>query len=456
MKRQVETLVVREVQQTVYQQEITSLLAGRPVPKTSSILRLDPYLDQEGMLRVGGRLSKSTLSDKEKHPLLLPGKHHVSKLLVTHIHNSIKHQGRLITEGAIRSAGFWVTGAKPIVSTLLHICVVCRKLRGRFEYQKMSDLPVDHVKEAKPFSFVGVDVFGPWQIVSRRTRGGQANSKRWAVLFTCLTIRSVNIEVIEKMTSSAFTNALRRFIAIRGKVTQYRSDRGTNFVGATDKLGSDAINVEDAEIKKYRFDSDAVWVFNPPHSSHMGGVWERMIGISRRILDSMLLKTPNLTHDVLVTLMAEVSAIVNARPIVPVSDDAECPDILSPSALLNMKLQTSQPISECGSLKNIYKDQWRRVQFLAEQFWVRWRRDYLQSLQSRPKWLNEEVPLKVDDIVLLKDGQAPRNSWPMARVSQIFPSSDNRIRKVEISFFREGKQIFLTRSVVELVVLVRA
>lgn len=79
----------------------------------------------------------------------------------------------------------------------------------------------------------------------------RANSKRWAILFTCLTTRAVHIEVIEELSSSAFINALRRFVSIRGPVKEYRSDRGTNFVGATQDLKVDVINVEDPALKKH-------------------------------------------------------------------------------------------------------------------------------------------------------------------------------------------------------------
>ena len=133
-----------------------------------------------------------------------------------------------------------------------------------------------------------IDVFGPWLVVARRTRGGQANNKRWAVIFTCLVIRAIHIEVVDDMSTSAFINALRRFIAIRGKVSEIRSDCGSNFIGATSKSENGTVNVEDGTIRHFLLDKGIKWIFNAPHSSHMGGSWERMIGVTRRILDAML------------------------------------------------------------------------------------------------------------------------------------------------------------------------
>lgn len=453
-KHDIELLILKEVQLERYSEEIDHLREGRPLHKGSSIAPLDPFLDKDGLVRVGGRLSRADLKNMEKHPILLPGKHHVSKLLVRHFHEIVCHQGRLLTEGAIRAAGYWITGVKRLVSSLIFGCVSCRKLRGKFQFQKMSDLPEDRVESATPFSYVGVDVFGPWTVVTRRTRGGQASSKRWAVLFTCLVIRAVHIEVIEEMSSSAFINALRRFTAVRGKVKQYRSDRGTNFVGATDNLGIDAINVEDDKSKKFLYDSGSVWIFHAPHSSHMGGAWERLIGTARRILESMLSEVKSLTHDVLVTLMAEVGAIINARPIVPVSTDVTDPEVLSPSVLLTMKfVDEEQPVADLN-IKNLYKSQWQQVRFLADKFWVKWRRDFLQSLQARRKWMSPQENLKEGDVVLMKDNEVGRCYWPMGRIQRVFPSDDGMVRKVELCIVKGGKKSSYIRPVVELVKLV--
>lgn len=99
----------------------------------------------------------------------------------------------------------------------------------------------------------------------------------------------MHIEVVEEMTSSSFINALRRLIAIRGPVQVLRSDRGTNFIGAAKELKVNVINVEEEHLHNFLNEQRTTWIFNPPHSSHMGGVWERMIGTTRRILDAILL-----------------------------------------------------------------------------------------------------------------------------------------------------------------------
>ncbi|XP_068216787.1 uncharacterized protein [Palaemon carinicauda] len=322
----------------------------------------------------------------------------------------------------------------------------------------MSYLPEDRLEPSPPFTNVGVDAFGPWTIVSRRTRGGYANSKRWAILFSCLVTRAVHIELIEEMSSSAFINAVRRFISLRGQVKIFRSDRGTNFIGAVDKLRIDSINVEDGPFRKFLYNSGTTWIFNPPHSSHMGGAWERMIGITRRILDSMLLNHTgkSLTHDVLNTFLTEVSVIINSRPLVPVSTDPENPLILTPTMLLTQKTDyifTSDQLGDFNE-RDLHLVEWKRVQALASIFWSRWRKEYLPLLQQRQKWIEHRRDLVKGDVVLLKDKNLCRTQWPMGVIMNPLKSSDDHVRKAEVRTIVNGKPTIYTRPIVDMILLV--
>lgn len=245
----------------------------------------------------------------------------------------------------------------------------------------MSDLPDDRLQQTPPFTFIGIDTFGPWNILIRKTR---CNSKRWAVLFICLYTRAIQIKVIEKLSSSSFINCLRRFISIRGNMTEIRSDRGTNFVGVTEDLDINVINVEDKIVKTILSERKVTWIFNSPHSSHMGEVWERMIGIIRRILDSMLMdiQSKHLTHEVLTTLMAEICAIVISRPIVPVSSYPEDPSILSPVILLTQKTNEIHTTFGPFNIKDMHKSQWRCVQHMANMFWQKWKKRISSTITS--------------------------------------------------------------------------
>lgn len=217
--------------------------------------------------------------------------------------------------------------------------------------------------------------------------------KRWAIMFSWLVSRGIHIEVVDEMYASAFINALRRFVALRGPVTEFRSDR-VNFVGATPELKMNVINVEDRDVNQFMLQNESTWKFNAPHSSHMSGSWERMIGVTRRILDGMLLKENRLTHDVLCTLMSEVCAIINARPIVAVSNDPDLPSILTPSSLITQKLNTDKPFCENIDIRDVYKSQWKHVQILSDKFWKQWQQQYLHNIQFRKNGRKSEITYK--------------------------------------------------------------
>ena len=244
------------------------------------------------------------------------------------------------------------------------------------------------------------------------------------------------------------------FFAIRGPAKQLRSDCGTNFVGACRELEMDGSHSDPQSEEKYLETQKCTWVFNPPHSFHMGGVWERMVGVSRRILDCMLLEEKSrLTHEVLTTLMAEVSAINNARPLIPVSSDSESPVILSPLVLLTQKTGALPPPPSDSKKGELLKEEWKRVQSLTDTFWTRWCREYLSTLQTRRKWVDKRPNLKQGDVVLMKDSQAKRNDWPMAIITKTLPSHDGLVRKVDLRVIKEGKPKVYSRPVTEVVLL---
>lgn len=169
----------------------------------------------------------------------------------------------------------------------------------------------------------------------------------------------------------------------------------------------------------------------------------------------MLHHSGHLTHDVLVTFMAEVCAIINSRPLSALSTDPDDPFPLSPSLILTQKPDVLD-VSFEG--KDIYKSQWKRVQHLADVFWKRWSSSNLQSLQLRNKWPDNIKNVAVGDIVLLRELQPRRVGWPMGIISKVFPSSDGKVRKVEVPISKQShtlqKPVTYIRPVTELVILI--
>lgn len=275
-------------------------------------------------------------------------------------------------------------------------------------------------------------------------------------MFSCMCLRAVHIKVIEAMSTSSYINALRRFFVIRGPAKQIRSNCGTNFIGTSRELVMDLSNPGFKRVEEYLNTQNCTWVFNPPHASHMGGAWERMIGIARRILDCMLLeqKRSHLSHEVLTTLMAEVTAIMNARPLIPVSSDPESLLILTPAMLLTLKIGSAPP-PPSGSFQEVHliREQWKQVQSLADMFWNKWKHEYLKTLQLRHKWQGKRPNLQEGDVVLLKDNQAKRNQWPVGLITKTFPEEDGLVRKVQVEIVKDGARKAFSRPVTEVVLL---
>lgn len=140
---QAKLIITRNAQRDAFAEEMKCLSRGEVVPKSSPLRNLNQFVDTDGLLRVGGCIPLADLPWEEKHPIIVPKKHHVATLLVRHYHEKVAHQGRRLTEGAVRSAGLWLIGGKRLVSSIIRKCVTCNKLKGKMEEQKMSNLPAE-------------------------------------------------------------------------------------------------------------------------------------------------------------------------------------------------------------------------------------------------------------------------------------------------------------------------
>ena len=244
--------------------------------KTSCLYKLDPFVDGDGLLRIGGRIRRAALPPEVKHPLILPKSSHVTDLIVRHFRSKIgHHQGRGITHNAIRQAGYWIIDGRSSVARTVSKCVTCRRLRSRPLTQKMSDLPEERVSSTAPFHYTGMDVFGPFYI-----KEGRKTLKRYGLIFICLASRAVHLETLNSMEADSFISALCRFINRRGKDHELRSDQGTNFVEAKNELATALQEFDQARVEEFLRARDCDWInfnMNIPPALHMGGIWERMI-----------------------------------------------------------------------------------------------------------------------------------------------------------------------------------
>ena len=399
-------------------------------------------MDDDGVLRVGGRLHQTELPYDVKHPVLLPKKAHLTDLVIRHFHQRTGHQGRARTHAESRSSGFWIVNGSSLIGHHISKCVTCRKLRASPQQQVMAELPTDRFEQVPPFTFSAVDYFGPFYI-----KEGRKEMKRYGVLFTCIASRAIHLEIATSLTTDSFLNAYRRFVCRRGPIQQLRSDQGTNFVGAKNELEAALHEMNHNKIQRELLKDNCdwfAWKMNVPHASHMGGVWERQIKTVRSVLTGLLENHGNqLDDESLRTLMIEAEAIVNSRPLT--TDDLTDPDsqdVLTPNHLLTMK--SSIILAPPGNFQraDVYsKKRWRRVQQLADEFWQRWRKSYLQSLQTRQKWTTPMKNVEVGDIVILKDDSVPRNCWKLARVETTYPDADGYVRKVKVAVADQSRDV---------------
>ena len=414
-----EHAIFSAVQHSEFKSEISSLPELR---KSDPLRKLRPILFQ-GLLRVGGRLRNADEDFGVKHPIILPSSHHVTRLLIENHHRAMGHSGMTITWTSLRQK-YWVIKGAEAVRKVLGKCLFCRKRNASVGKQLMADLPEGRLSTNNPpFYITGVDYFGPFEI-----KQGRSLVKRYGCLFTCLSTRAVHIEVAPSLTADAFINALRRFVSRRGCPHTIHSDNGTNLVGGCRELRDAISELNNSKVHSHLRQSNIRWIFNPPQASHMGGVWERQIRSTRRIFNA-LLSSQTLTHDLLVTLMAEAESIINSRPLTPILLDPDAKEPLTPNHLLLMRSSTTPP----GLFKNTdcySRKRWCQVQYLADQFWLRWRREYLQTLQLRQKRQRSEPNFAVNDLVLLHDDNAPRGSWPLGRVVEVYPDAKKRVRQV--------------------------
>ncbi|KAK2920579.1 hypothetical protein Q8A73_000064 [Channa argus] len=423
--KEAEVDIIRHCQRKSFPDEISSLLKGEAVKRSSHIHRLNPVL-QDGILRVGGRLSKAAMPEESKHPAILAKNHRVSQLILQDIHERIGHGGRNHVLSTLRQR-YWIPNAISAIRKILSSCRTCRRLHGATGRQQMADLPLSRVlPDEPPFTRTGVDCFGPFTI-----KRGRTTAKRYGVIFTCMATRAVHIEVAASLDTDSFINALRRFIARRGQVLEIHSDNGTNFVGAEGELKRSLEEWNMSKIENRLTQSGIKWMFNPPSASHFGGVWERLIRSVRKVL-SATLKDQSLDEEGLQTLLCEVEAILNSRPITTPSDDPNDLEALTPNHLLLLKTQPSIPQGVFQEDDLYSRRRWRQVQYMADLFWKRWVKEYLPELQRRQKWTHAKRNFVPGDIVLIVDESAPRNSWVIGRIIHAIQDERGLVRQVRI------------------------
>lgn len=437
---------IKAAQNAEYAKEIEACQSKKNMPINSTILKLVPTIDMQGILRVRGRLGKAEIADDTKHPIIIPSMSTLATLLIRNAHIVTLHGGPQIMMAYLRQK-FWIPKMRQNIQKQIHKCVTCIRHRQNPCDQIMADLPNVRVTQNEPFSRTGLDLAGPFLIRKHPGRSpSERNIKRtkkeiqdttpkmkaWVILFCCMVTRAVHLDVMVSLKTEEFLAAFSRFVNRKGRCFYLMSDNGTTFVGADNEVNRAfsewCRNPPNDELAKYQ----TVWKFITPAAPHMGGAWESLV---RRLKHHMkrVVGDRLLTRDELYTTVTQIEGCLNSRPLWPMSDDASDLQPITPAHLLLGKPILPQPLTgDHTETPDSRLTLWGRQQKMSQQFWKRWHEEYLTSLQQRHKWYVEKRNMQVGDLVVLMDENQPTASWAMGRVTDTHPGPDDRVRSVTI------------------------
>ncbi|GFV52827.1 integrase catalytic domain-containing protein [Trichonephila clavipes] len=210
-----EETIIRWVQGFYFQEEIRSIKKQISLPPKSPLRSLHPFIDEHGLVRVGGRLQNSQLRLNSKHPIILPSQHSISELLIKEQHIAHLHAGPTLLAHVLRQS-HWIVGSRKLINKCIRKCLKCNKFKtSTTTPQLMGNLPKHRVTLERPFFSCGIDYAGPVLIKCNKGRGTKS-TKGYIALFVCLATKAVHIEAVGDLTTDSFIAALRRFSARRG------------------------------------------------------------------------------------------------------------------------------------------------------------------------------------------------------------------------------------------------
>ncbi|XP_041471192.1 uncharacterized protein LOC121420595 [Lytechinus variegatus] len=391
-----------------------------------NILKLDPFLDEDGVYRVGGRLDRAPLSYDLRHPYLLPKKCHISYLLVRDSHVHAVHGGYLRTATEVRKK-FWIIGDISLARHVVRNCVTCKRYKGKPVQQRMADLPSFRVTPcAPPFKTTLVDYLGPINVKLNRN----TTTKGYCALFTCAVTRAVHLTVVQDLSTQSFLQALERFVSIRGAPATMISDNATCFRGADNKINELNLKLDKKQIRELGLRYQVEWKFGPPGGPHHQGAVECMVQEVKKAMRH-LVKADKLTFVEWETVFCQISGLINSRPLTAMSASPLDQPPLTPNHFLIGRGDLSCPDIPCEEYRGDLRKRRELCKTMVDGFWRRWM-DCIHKLSPRNKWQRSTENLEEGDIVLVIGDSKARGSWKMAEVVKCYPGQDDLVRIVDV------------------------
>lgn len=427
-------LCIRNCQSNSFSEDIKKIKKKRDLPRNSKIWSLTPFIDEQGILRVGGRLNQTNLlTFNRKHPILLSKQCHLAKLIIDDAHKHTLHGGPQVTLNYIQTR-YWIIGAKQLVKAHYRNCVICVKNAAITKSPLRGQLPPARITPSRAFSNSGVDYAGPIQIRTSKGRGHKSH-KGYIALFICMATRAIHLEVVSDLTSEGFLQAFKRFVARRGHCSHLWSDNGTNFIGASTELKKLCIAEQKqmmAEVAEALANNQCEWHFIPPHSPNFGGLWEAGVKSVKYHLKRVV-GNSTLTYEEMSTVLTQIEACLNSRPLSAVLEDSDKLTVLTPGHFLIGEAILTVPDQNFFTENVSSLRRWQHSQRVFQSFWRQWSQEYLTKFLQHYglKPTNIQQP-KVGDIVVIKEDNMPPSRWLYGRVIAVHPGSDQIVRVVTL------------------------
>ncbi|XP_076247789.1 uncharacterized protein LOC143187453 [Calliopsis andreniformis] len=328
------------------------------------------------------RVERTVLCYSHKHPIVLPRRHYITELIIREEHLKNWHAGIQATLNAVRHK-YWPIDGKNFTRKIIHRCINCFKANPKVPEYIMGNLPRDRVTQARPFENA-----------------------------------ATHLELVTDLTTETCIAAIKRFFARRGKSRNLYSDNGSNFVGARNEI---------IEIQAF-----VNWSFSPPRSPHFGGLWEAAVKSFKKHLRATIGETV-FTYEQFNSIIIEIEAILNSRPLTPLSSDPnDCIALTPAHFLIGGSLQTL-PEYEISDIRNNRLSLWQHTQKIKQHFWNRWHREYLHELHTRSKWhVDANNNIKEGMLVLIREDNLAPLQWKLGRIMELHPGEDKIIRVVSV------------------------
>ncbi|XP_063994316.1 uncharacterized protein LOC135171617 [Diachasmimorpha longicaudata] len=403
-------LWIKLTQSAHLKDELRTISRGERFTRSHPLTKLTPFIDRQGVLRVGGRLRFAQLDPERKNQAIIPRKSQLAHLLISQAHLQTLHGGTQLTLRQLRTT-YWILGGRAPVRSFILKCV-------KWDNCHQPGLP-----PLVPSSTRGSITPAPYR--SGHGKDGVTSPTRagW------LSLRSTSR---------------------RGIAHSLFSDCGTTFLGADKELRRlfSAGSSQSRQLAQLLVQVGTQWSFNPPSAPLFGGKWEAAVKsvkyhLTRTIGEDLV------TFEELTTLLAQIEAVLNSRPLEPLTDDPDDCSALTPGHFLIGQASTTLPEPSLENLNASRLSRWQLIQNKLQGFWKRWSTGYLQRLQAVSKWHHPTHDINIGSLVLRTDERFPPSKWPLARVTALHPDKDGLTRVATL----RTAQTTLTRPIVKLVLL---